>query len=87
MILSTQFGDFPIPDDVDAKLPSVPDLPDPADPDYRRRLEGFNRWLEESPGHLIDFERLKRWRLVQGDAIRAALDAGRPVVITADGLE
>ncbi len=87
MMLVTEQGEFPIPDAVDALLPSVPDEPDPSDPDYRRLSRDFDDWLASSPHHMIDYERLKRWRLVQGDAVTAALAAGLPVVITADGLE
>lgn len=87
MMFRTEWGEFPVPDAVDAALPSVPDQPRPDDPNFKAQAEQFVKWLEASPHHAIDYERLKRWRLVQTDSVKAALAAGRPVVITADGLE
>ena len=87
MILSTSSGDFPIPPEVARLLPDVPALPDPRASDARIRTEDFERWLDASPEHTINFERLRRWHLVQDELAAAAARSGRPYVVTDDGLE
>ena len=87
MILSTSSGDFPIPPDVASRLPQVPALPDPTEANYNRRAREFNEWLESSPQHAVGFERLRRWHLVQDELARQAAAAGRPFVVTDDGLD
>ena len=87
MILSTSSGDFPIPSDVATRLPKVPPIPDPAGPRYRQAKREFADWLDAAPEHAIDFERLRRWHLVQNDLAAAALAEGRAFVVTEDGLD
>lgn len=87
MILSTPSGDFPIPPDVASRLPQVPPVPDPAEPDYRTRRREFTEWLDASPDHAISFERLRRWHLVQNDLASKAAAEGRAFVVTDDGLD
>lgn len=87
MILATSSGDYPIPPDVAVRLPTVPPLPDASARDHRRQLADFERWMDASPDHTIDFERLRRWHLVQDELAAAARAQGRPFVVTDDGLE
>ncbi len=87
MILSTSSGDFPIPAEVARLLPNVPPLPDPAAPNAKLQLEDFRHWLEASPEHTIDYERLRRWHLVQDELAAEAKAANRPFVVSDDGLE
>ncbi len=87
MILSTSSGDFPIPAEVASRLPTVPPVPDPMAPHYREARRAFTEWLDAAPEHTIDFERLRRWHLVQNDLAAAALAAGRSFVVTEDGLD
>jgi hypothetical protein len=87
MILSTTSGDFPIPSDVASRIPQVPPVPDPAAPDYRRQRKAFTEWLDAAPQHAIDFERLRRWHLVQDQLAAEARAAGRDHVVTEDGLD
>lgn len=87
MILSTSSGDFPIPPEVASRLPKVPPVPDPTVPDYRQAKRAFADWLDAAPQHTIDFERLRRWHLVQNDLAAAARAAGRPFFVTEDGLD
>jgi hypothetical protein len=87
MILSTSSGDFPIPPHAASRLPQVPALPDPAEPNYNRRAREFTEWLESSPEHTVGFERLRRWHLVQDELARQAKTAGQPFIVTDDGLD
>lgn len=87
MILSTSSGDFPIPAEVASRLPQVPSVPDPAAPRYEEARRAFTEWLDAAPEHTIDFERLRRWHLVQNDLAAAAVAAGRNYVVTEDGLD
>ncbi len=87
MILSTSSGDFPIPADVATRLPKVPPVPDPTAPQYRQARRAFADWLDAAPGHAIDFERLRRWHLVQNQLAAAARAEGRTFVVTEDGLD
>lgn len=87
MILSTSSGDFPIPAEVARLLPNVPALPDPNGPDARLQIEDFRHWLDASPEHVIDLERLRRWHLVQEELAARAKAEGRPFVVSDDGLE
>lgn len=87
MILSTTAGEFPIPPDVAQKLPTVPPLPQEDARDYRQQLRDFEQWLDASPEHTIDFERLRRWHRVQDEMAAQAHSQGRPFVVTEDGLE
>lgn len=87
MILTTSHGDFPIPPAVAQRLPSLPPIPVRGAPDYSRMVEDFERWLEASPQHTVDYERLRRWHLVQEDLAAAAKATGDPFVVTADGLD
>ncbi len=87
MILTTPSGDFPIPPGVASRLPTVPSLPDPSEPDHGRRLAEFREWLDASPQHTIDFERLRRWHIIQEDLAAKAKRAGRKFVVSDDGLD
>lgn len=87
MILTTRSGDFPIPAEVASRLPDIPPIPDPAAPNYEDARRDFSHWLDASPDHVIDYERLRRWHLVQDDLAAAAVAEGRPYVVTEDGLE
>nr|WP_314438765.1 hypothetical protein [uncultured Brevundimonas sp.] len=87
MILVTSSGDYPIPADVARQLPSVPDLPAVNAPDARLRIEDFRHWLDASPEHVIDYERLRRWHLVQDELAARAKKEGAPFVVSDDGLE
>lgn len=87
MILSTSTGDFPIPPDVARKLPTVPNLPDAEASNAKLQIENFRHWLDASPEHAIDFERLRRWHLVQDELAARAKKDNRPFVVTDDGLE
>lgn len=87
MMLSTRSGTFPIPPEVAARLPSVPPVPSPDAPNYKALNNALNEWLEESPTHLIDFERLRRWHLVQEELAAEAASKGLPYLVTADGLD
>ena len=59
----------------------MPALPDTAASDARLQIEDFRHWLDASPDHVIDYERLRRWHLVQAKA------ANRAFVVSDDGLE
>ena len=87
MILSTASGDYPIPAEVARLLPNVPALPDPTAPDARLQMEDFRHWLDASPEHAIDYERLRRWHLVQEELAAQAKTENRPFVVSDDGLE
>ena len=87
MILSTSSGDFPIPADVARRLPNGPALPDTAASDARLQIEDFRHWLDASPDHVIDYERLRRWHLVQDELAAQAKAANRAFVVSDDGLE
>lgn len=87
MILTTSSGDFPIPADVASRLPQVPPVPDPTAPKYRDAKRAFSEWLDASPQHAIDFERLRRWHLVQDQLAAEAHAAGSAFVVTEDGLD
>lgn len=87
MILTTSSGEFPIPIEVAERLPTAPSVPDPAARDYEQALADFETWLEQSPQHAIDLERLRRWHLVQDEMAATAAREGRPFTVTADGLE
>ena len=87
MILSTSSGDFPIPPEVATRLPQVPPVPDPKAPQYSQAKRDSSDWLDAAPQHSIDFERLRRWHLVQNDLAAAAQAEGRSFVVTEDGLD
>lgn len=87
MILSTASGDFPIPADVARQLPNVPALPDTTAADARLQIEDFRHWLDASPEHAIDYERLQRWHLVQEELAALAKAENRPFVVSDDGLQ
>ncbi len=87
MILVTSSGDYPIPADVARQLPNVPALPDVDGPNARLQIEDFRHWLDASPEHVIDYERLRRWHLVQDELAAAAKKDGASFVVSADGLE
>jgi len=87
MMLSTTSGAFPIPAQVASLLPQVPPVPSPEAPDYPALAKSFNEWLDASPNHTIDFERLRRWHLVQDELAAQAVASGREFVVTADGLD
>ncbi|WP_017505042.1 hypothetical protein [alpha proteobacterium L41A] len=87
MILSTSSGDFPIPADVARRLPNVPALPDVAAANAKVQLENFRHWLDASPDHAINYERLRRWHLVQEELAARAKAESRPFVVSDDGLE
>ena len=87
MILNTSSGAFNIPASVAARLPQVPPIPDPSAPDFRRRQSEFEHWLSASAANAIDYERLRRWHLVQEELAASAAAAGRPFVVSDDGLE
>lgn len=87
MILSTRSGDFPIPPEVASRLPQVPAVPDPAGPRYKQQRRAFTEWLDAAPENAIDFERLRRWHLVQDQLAQEARAAGREHVVTEDGLD
>ncbi|WGM32890.1 hypothetical protein [Brevundimonas sp. NIBR11] len=87
MILSTSSGDFPIPPEVATQLPKVPAVPDPTMPQYNEAKRAFAEWLDSAPEHTIDFERLRRWHLVQNELAAAAHAEGRTFVVTEDGLD
>lgn len=87
MILTTRSGEYPIPPAVAQRLPTIPSMPDPQATDHRMQMSDFEQWLDASPEHTIRFERLRRWHLVQEDLAAAAKKAGRPFVVTEDGLE
>lgn len=87
MMLSTSIGAFPIPPEVAVRLPQVPSLPDPRAPDAGRQTEDFRRWLDASPEHLVSYERLRRWQVVQDELARQARKDGRPFVVSDDGLD
>lgn len=87
MMLSTSIGAFPVPPDVAVRLPKVPNLPDPRAPDARRQTDEFRSWLESSPEHLVSYERLRRWQVVQDELARVAKTEGRPFTVSDDGLE
>lgn len=87
MILTTASGAFAIPPSVAEQLPQAPAIPDPAEPDFKRRRAEFERWLDASAENAVGFERLRRWHLVQEQLAAAAKAAGQPFTVTDDGLE
>ncbi|QYF86816.1 hypothetical protein [Brevundimonas sp. PAMC22021] len=87
MILATSSGDYPIPPEVARVLPDVPSLPQPGAPDARGQMETFQDWLNAAPQHAIDYERVRRWHLVQDELAAAAKAESRPFIVTTDGLE
>ena len=87
MILTTSSGDFPIPPGVASRLPQVPPVPDPTAPQYQKAKRAFTEWLDAAPQHSIDFERLRRWHLVQDQLAAEARAEGRAFVVTEDGLD
>lgn len=87
MILSTSSGDYPIPPSVARRLPNVPALPDMSAPNARLQLADFRDWLDASPEHAIDYERLRRWHLVQEELAARARSENRDFVVTDDGLD
>lgn len=87
MILSTSSGDFPIPADVASRLPQVPPVPDPTAPKYQEARRAFSDWLDASPQHVIDFERLRRWHLVQDQLAAEAVKKGYAFFVSEDGLD
>ena len=87
MILTTSSGDFPIPPEVASRLPTVPPVPDPTAPEYEEARRAFTHWLDADPTHAIDFERLRRWHLVQNELAAAAQVDDRAFVVTGDGLD
>ena len=87
MILATSSGDYPIPADVARQLPNVPAMPDPNAPNARLQIEDFRHWLDASPEHVINYEWLRRWHLVQDELAAAAKKTGAAFVVSDDGLE
>lgn len=87
MILNTPSGEFEIPAAVAQRLPNLPSIPQRDAPDYKRLLAEFERWLDAKPQHAIDYERLRRWHLVQNQLAATAKAAGRSFIVTSDGLE
>ncbi len=87
MILMTAAGAFPIPHEVAEALPTVPPEPDPAHPDFEAQRRELDAWLDREPSHVIDYDRLQRWRRVQGELADRALEEKRPFTVTTDGLE
>lgn len=87
MILTTPSGAFPIPPEVAARLPDVPSLPNASAPDGKRHVAAFRDWLDASPDHVIAYERLRRWHLVQEELAAQAKAQGRAFAVTEDGLE
>lgn len=87
MMLSTTSGTFPIPPEVAARLPWVPPVPRTDAPDYKALSKALIEWLDRSPTHIIDFERLRRWHLVQEELAAEATSKGLPYLVTADGLD
>ena len=87
MMLTTTSGTFPIPADVARLLPQVPPIPNVDAPDFKALSEAFNDWLDASPSHTIDFERLRRWHLVQEELSSKAFANGLQFTVTADGLD
>ena len=87
MMLSTSIGAFPVPAHVAVRLPQVPNLPDPRAPDVGRQTEEFRDWLESSPEHMVSYERLRRWQVVQDELARLARKEGRPFTVSDDGLD
>jgi hypothetical protein len=87
MILSTSSGDFPIPAEVARQLPNVPPLPDMTEPNAKLQIKNFRHWLDASPEHAIDYERLRRWHLVQDELAAQAKAQNRPFIVSDDGLE
>jgi hypothetical protein len=87
MILNTSSGDYPIPPEVARRLPNVPALPDMGAANARLQLDDFRHWLESSPEHAIDYERLRRWHLVQDELAAQARRDGRDFTVTDDGLD
>ena len=87
MMLTTKSGTFPIPPEVAGRLPAVPPIPSPEDSDYKQRSREFREWLDASSKHMIDFERLRRWHLVQEELAAEAASKGLTYVVTDDGLD
>ncbi|QTN19869.1 hypothetical protein HZ989_01970 [Brevundimonas sp. AJA228-03] len=87
MMLTTTSGTFPIPPEVASRLPQVPPIPSPDAPDYKVLSKAFNQWLEASSVHAIDFERLRRWHLVQEELSARAIASGLDYQVTDDGLD
>lgn len=87
MMLNTSIGAFPVPPEVAVRLPKVPSLPDPRAPDAKRQTDEFRDWLETAPHHLVDYERLRRWQMVQDELAVKARAEGREFIVSEDGLE
>lgn len=87
MILSTPFGDYPVPAEVAARLPSTPPMPAPDASENDPALRAFREWMEASPENAIAVERLRRWHLVQADLAARARARNQPFVVSDDGLE
>ena len=87
MILNTPSGEFQIPAAVAQRLPNLPALPSESSPNYKRLLADFERWLDADPQHVIDYERLRRWHLVQNELAATAMANGQSFVVTTDGLD
>lgn len=87
MMLSTPFGDYPIPASVAARLPSTPTMPTPDAGERDPDVIAFRDWMEASPENAIAFERLRRWHRVQEDLAAEAKAQNRPFVVTEDGLD
>lgn len=86
-MLTTTSGTFPIPAEVARLLPAVPPVPSPDAPDYKALSKAFNEWLSASSVHSVDFERLRRWHLVQEELAADAVSKGLTYQVTADGLD
>nr|WP_316628130.1 hypothetical protein [uncultured Brevundimonas sp.] len=65
----------------------MPALPDSSAADARLQIEDFRHWLDASPEHAIDYERLRRWHLVQDELAAQAKAENRAFVVSDDGLE
>ena len=87
MMLLTSAGEYPVPTAVAQRLPQVPRTPQPDQPDYESRRRAFADWLDASPENSIDYERLRRWHLIQDERASRAMASGQVFVVTADGLE
>ena len=87
MMLNTPSGDYPIPADVAALLPSTPPMPAVDAGDRDPAVIAFRDWMDASPDHAIAFERLRRWHRVQAELAAEAKRAGRPFVVSDDGLD
>lgn len=87
MILSTPYGDYPIPAEVAARLPATPPMPAMDAGDHDPMVVAFREWMDASAENVIAFERLRRWHTVQNELAAEAKHDGRPFVVTDDGLD